>query len=127
MTNNDVDINNIIDNIRANKPILIKKFLLKYNFDKTKLIEELKNIETSTKQHYAPGVYNKDVDNFDFIKKIKSDLNIDNNLIYKNNTRYWIHPKNNFTPNHYDGDGFNVINICIKGKKNLFYHHQIQK
>lgn len=108
---------NIIESIKSNKPIFIKNFLSKYNFDKNQFITYLKKTDTADIHYYAKGVFLKKIDDFDFIKNIKNELNSNNNLIFDEKIRYWIHPKNNYTPNHYDGNGTNVINICFSGKK----------
>jgi len=118
---------NLIKSVKLNKPVFIKGFLSKYNVDINKLVSDLKDTTNADKHYYSNGVFLKNLDEYKFIGDIKKELNFDNNLIYKSKTRYWIHPKNNYTQNHYDGDGTNVINICIKGKKNLFCHHQIHK
>ncbi len=107
----------IISSIKLNKPIFLKGFLVNYNVNKDKLIEYLRDTNNSEKHYYSKGVFVKNLDEYEFVKNIKNELNTDNNLIYKDKTRYWIHPKNNYTQSHYDGDGTNVINICIKGKK----------
>ncbi len=110
-------MNEIIEGIKNNRLVFIKNLLLDYNVYKESLVKILKDTSTSSKHHYANGVYAKNLDNFDFIRRIKSELNQEYDLQYKEKTRYWIHPKGNITTPHYDGDGTNVINICIQGKK----------
>lgn len=50
----------------------------------------------------------------DFIKKLESTNK------FTDYTRYWKHNKGNITPWHYDGNGQNVINICLSGKKRFY-------
>jgi hypothetical protein len=110
-------MNEIIEGIKNNRPVFIKNFLLDYNVYKESLVKILKDTSTASKHNYTNGVYSKNLDNFNFISRIKGELNQEYDLQYKEKTRYWIHPKGNITTPHYDGDGTNVINICIQGKK----------
>lgn len=107
----------LTQHINSNKPLFIKNFLLRYDFDRENLLNELLNTNSANKHYYSNGVYDKKLDNYEFIKNIKNDINHEDNYVYTDNIRYWIHKKNNLTIYHYDGDGTNVINLCIKGKK----------
>ena len=117
MNNKDLNIKKIKDAIKDNKPIMIKNFLSDYQKNLEDIITDIYNTENADKHYYSSGVYAKNLDSHEFIRKIKSDLNDENNLTYTQKSRYWIHPKGNITTPHYDGDGTNVINICLQGKK----------
>ncbi len=117
MNNKDLNIIKLQEAIKNNKPIFIKNFLSNYQKDLSYVITDINNTENADKHYYSSGVYAKNLDSHNFIINIKSDLNNQNDLIYTPKTRYWIHPKGNITMPHYDGDGTNVINICLQGKK----------
>ncbi len=111
------NIEKINDGIKNNKPIMIKNFLRDYNVDFESIINDILDLSNADKHYYTNGVYTKNLDSHQFIVDIKNKLNKDSNLIYNPKSRYWIHPKGNYTNPHYDGDGTNVLNICLQGKK----------
>ena len=61
--------------------------------------------------------YYKVLDNYNFYKETKKELLKEKNFVCDPQSRIWKHKKNNLTKFHYDGNGINVVNICLKGSK----------
>lgn len=131
--------------INNNTPFIVKNFLNNYKNDSQ---NSIKNIPKNTQDIQISGNYKEYCSSElinDFIeetnntyscaphgcynytnKKIKCNhpliegLMVDKDLQFSDLNRFWEHSKNNFTRNHYDGNGINVINICLKGKKRFY-------
>lgn len=100
------------NHIKENRPCVIKKF-----FHNDKCLDFYKkNINRAIEYKIGNLVSNfmNELCVSDFIKKIESNFTI------TQCTRAWQHNKNNVTRWHYDGNGQNVINICLAGKKRFF-------
>jgi hypothetical protein len=125
--------------IKNNQPCLIKNFLTN-NINDNNLCNEnnvininskykkcslnsfisfIKNLKLTCVDH---GCFNNNNNNNKLCCDIKFLENLinDNNYFFKDTKRYWIHNKNNFTRNHYDGNGIEIINICLQGKKKFY-------
>jgi len=103
--------------LEKNKPIIIKNYLKKNLDEKKKIIESINNSKENN--FFLRG--SKYIDNkYKIIDNIKKKIDQDK---YKINEkiRCWNHNNGNLTINHYDGNGIDVINICIKGKKKFIF------
>ena len=112
MEKNNIEL--IIKSITENKPLFIKNFndnLLSFN-NKTKLIEQI-NFENNN----LYGMFYSNFNDESNINKFKNLLKNQENFIVNKNIRIWNHKKNNLTILHYDFGCTNVINICLKEKK----------
>ena len=125
-----IDIINIYENdnfynnyVIKNRPCIIKNFY-KTNDKCMKYYNKIKDNDSyfiKKSIGNVPAYYLSE-------KNICKNKHINN--LYKNkdiyfykNTRIWRHKKNNFTPWHYDGNGINVLNICITGSKRFYFSH----
>lgn len=107
----------IINHIENNKPIFIKNY-----FDKNENINKLTDIIKLIKSKQCSnlllkgGIVFKYSDIYIFEELIEK-INKKKNIIICDYLRSWNHNKNNVTRWHYDGDGCDVINVCLSGKK----------
>jgi hypothetical protein len=104
--------------LEENKPIIIKNYLKKNLEEKNKIIECINN--SKDKNFFLRGSKYINNDNYKIIKDIKKNINQKKYKI-DNKIRCWNHNNGNITKNHYDGNGVDVINICIKGKKKFIF------
>jgi len=109
--------NKIFENIKINKPILIKNFISKNKYKES--IEELIKLSnlSNNKNNFLQGSKYIQSKNNSLINDILKELNINKNIKIYDEYRIWNHKKNNITQWHYDGNGIDVINICLFGKK----------
>lgn len=112
-------VEEVINGINLNRPIFIKNFLNKniYGHEIKKIINILLFDNNKDDNFLIKGAYKKDLTNFNLINDIHNKLKSQNNYVLIDYLRIWKHNKNNITPYHYDGNGIDVINICIHGKK----------
>jgi hypothetical protein len=118
------NIEKIINAIKDNKPILIKNFINKntYKTEINNLLHELKNdkkiqLNPNKDNFLFKNFFYRDLKNYNFYTDINKSLSDNNFLECSTESRIWMHKKNNLTKYHYDGNGINVINICLNGKK----------
>jgi hypothetical protein len=103
--------------LEKNKPIIIKNYLKKNLDEKKKIIESI----NSSKENNFFLRGSKYIDNkYKIIDNIKKKIDQDKYKIDEK-IRCWNHNNGNLTKNHYDGNGVDVINICIKGKKKFIF------
>lgn len=134
------DINIFKNHIINNEPCLIKKIFI--NTDNNNLNcdkNHKKNINIESKYQQCDRlsllnyIKNSDLQCYEYGCKIvnnKSSICCSNSFIEKlldnqeyffnDKNRIWKHKKNNFTRNHYDGNGVEVINISLEGKKRFY-------
>jgi hypothetical protein len=108
---------NIEKAIKKNKPLLIKNFLDDiYKGEIKQLISELNKCNNLD---YNPLIksYYKCLDNYNFYKETKKELLKEKNFICNSESRIWRHKKDNLTKFHYDGNGINVVNICLHRRR----------
>lgn len=100
--------------IEENRPCVIRNFY--NNNDKCFKFYSLKqqDIKNFKIGNVTSGILNENCLN-DFIDKIKDSITFNTKL-----TRTWSHNKDNITRWHYDGNGQDVINICLQGKKRFY-------
>lgn len=138
--NKNFDINIFKNYITNNKPCLIKKFYIdtsnnnlicnkNYNkniiidskyqqCDRISLLNYIKN--SNLKCHkYGCNIENNKY-NICCSNSIIEKLLDDQEYLFNDKNRIWKHKKNNFTDNHYDGNGVEVINISLEGKKRFY-------
>ena len=111
------NIEKVIKAIKKNEPLLIKNFIDDvYKGKIKKLISEL---DKCNNLEYNPLIksYYKSIDNYTFYKETKKGLLKDKNFVCHPQSRIWRHKKDNLTKFHYDGNGINVVNICLQGSK----------
>jgi len=101
------------EHIEKNRPCVIKNF---YNENDNCYKYYSKNINKvkEYKIGYASVYSTKSVCFNDFMKEINKLTTI------VDETRMWKHNKDNLTLFHYDGNGQNVINICLSGSKRFY-------
>ena len=103
----------IKNHIDENRPCVIKNF---YDNDEKCINFYLSNIKNV--ENYKIGNVISYLLKETCLNNFMSRLN--EQITLKKNTRMWIHDKNNLTRWHYDGNGQNVINICLQGKKRFY-------
>jgi hypothetical protein len=111
------NIEKVIKAIKKNKPLLIKNFVDDiYKGEIKQLISELNKCNN---MEYNPLIksYYKCLDNYNFYKETKKELLKEKNFVCDPQSRIWRHKKDNLTKFHYDGNGINVVNICLEGSK----------
>ena len=111
------NIEKVIKAIKNNEQLLIKNFVDDvYKGEIRQLISEL---DKCNNLEYNPIIksYYKSIDNYKFYKETKKELLKDKNFVCDPQSRIWKHKKDNLTKFHYDGNGINVVNICLKGSK----------
>jgi hypothetical protein len=113
MIDNTVNNNLIIKSIYDNKPIFIKNYFCE-NIP-YKLINFIKHQNHNNLLLKGSSIFQNI--NIFFINQLVEKIKCEKNIILCNYFRSWNHSKNNVTPWHYDGDGCDVINICLSGKK----------
>jgi len=113
-TNN---VEKVIKAIKKNKPLLIKNFL--DNIYKDEIKQLIKELNNNNNIEYNPLIksFYKVLDKYNFYKNIKKGLLKEKNFVCDPQSRIWRHKKDNLTKFHYDGNGINVINICLEGSK----------
>jgi hypothetical protein len=111
------NIEKIIKAIKNNEPLLIKNFVDDIYKGEIKFL--LKKLEKNNNIAYNPLIksYYKSLDKYKFYKETKTELLKEKNFICDPQSRIWRHNKYNLTKFHYDGNGINVVNICLKGSK----------
>lgn len=134
------DINIFKKHVKNNTPCLIKNFFI--DAGNNNLIcdkNHKKNIYIDSKYQQCDR---KLISNFIKNSKIKCEvygcnfdnnnsnlccsnsflekLSIDDSYFFDDGNRLWVHKKNNFTRNHYDGNGIEVLNISLEGKKRFY-------
>jgi hypothetical protein len=138
--NEKFDINIFKRHIKDNKPCLIKNFFIN-NTKEDNLFCDKKNIrninidskyttcnikslvnhiEKSELKCFGYGCYFKKKENICCSNSLLEKLFIDQEYYFDKDNRLWNHKKKNFTRNHYDGNGVEVINISLKGKKRFY-------
>ncbi len=135
----DIDI--FKEHVKLNKPLIIRNFLKSKPYDKdTKCYNNEKYHDVNIEPNYqgcsielfldyineiklyctSYGCYNKGDQkiccSIPFIKSLMDDKD----YLFKDMNRFWSHDKDNFTRNHYDGNGIEILNISLKGQK-IFY------
>ena len=102
-----------------NKPIIIKNYLKKNNSEKEEIINDINN---SLDVNYFLSGSKYITNDYKIINKLKNKLkNKSNKFIVEEKKRCWKHNKGNITRWHYDGNGVDVLNICLKGKKKFIF------
>lgn len=100
------------DHIIPNIPCVIKNYNKKYK-QITKYLDISNNIH---KGGYI-GI------NADYHKAFPVDEFIDNikqKTLFGEAARCWLHKKGNTTPWHYDGNGVEILNMCLAGSKRFY-------
>lgn len=111
------NIDKVIKAIKKNEPILIKNFINDiYKGEIKQLYNELDKCNNIVFNPLIKSYY-KSLDNYTFYKQTKKELLKDKNFVCDPQSRIWRHKKDNLTKFHYDGNGINVVNICLKGSK----------
>lgn len=114
-------IHNIKKNLEDNKPLYIKNWLNKHKYYNSIDIINKKKENCVNNNRFLKGMINfnsKDIDLYsDIIKNIDTSK-----YIIDEELRMWIHQKNNLTRIHYDGNGIDLINICLSGKKKFILY-----
>lgn len=100
--------------VKNNDPLLIKNFLKDYD------LKQLNKIICNCNTNKFDLFDFVNLEKIDYIKKLFKIIG--NNENYKLNAnikevRTWKHNKGHITKFHYDGNGINVINLCLSGKK----------
>lgn len=113
--------------VNQNKPLVIRNFLNENDKDNTctkqyyeqyiKQMEE-RSLHTISENIGFTASYLKD--NFICKNKFISEIINSNEFIFSKENRYWKHKLGTFTNWHYDGNGANVLNISISGKKRFY-------
>ena len=125
--------------VKMNKPCLIRNFLKNDNSGNNfkcanetadvnikstysncsidSLINHITNMELNC---YEYGCFNRNDFKFCCSNPFLESLANDPDYLMTDDKRFWKHNKNNFTRNHYDGNGVEVINICLKGSKRFY-------
>jgi hypothetical protein len=113
------NIEKVIKAIKKNKPILIKNFIDTSSFYKSEIKNLLNELEKNKNIAFNPLIksYYKALDNYNFYKDTKKELLKEKNFVCDPQSRIWRHKKDNLTKFHYDGNGINVVNICLEGSK----------
>ena len=107
----------IFKSIQKNEPLYIKDFFLKNEYNNSiKEIIKLSKLSKKKNKFLKGSVYIKSDSNL-FINAILTELKKNSDIKIYDDYRVWNHKKNNITPWHYDGNGIDVINICLCGKK----------
>jgi dTDP-4-dehydrorhamnose 3,5-epimerase-like enzyme len=101
------------EHIEKNRPCVIKNFYNENDKCYKYYIENINNVK-EYKIGYAPVYSIKSRCLNNFMKEINKLTTI------IDDTRMWKHNKGNTTPFHYDGNGQNVINICLSGSKRFY-------
>jgi len=111
------NIEKVIKAIKKNEPLLIKNFV--DNIYKGEIIYLISKLNECNNLEYNPLIksYYKSLDNYKFYKQTKKELLKEKNFVCDPQSRIWKHKKDNLTKFHYDGNGINVVNICLKGSK----------
>jgi hypothetical protein len=111
------NIEKVIKAIKKNEPLLIKNFV--DNVYKGEIKQLISELNKCNNLEYNPIIksYYKSLDNYKFYKQTKKELLKDKNFVCDPQSRIWRHKKDNLTKFHYDGNGINVVNICLKGSK----------
>lgn len=109
--------NKIFENIKTNEPIVIKNFISKITYQES--IEEIIELSklSNSKNFFLQGSKYIKLKNNLLINDILNELKFDKNIKIYDEYRIWNHKKNNITQWHYDGNGIDVINICLYGRK----------
>jgi len=131
---------NIFKNhIKLNTPCLIKNFLTE-NFNENDVCDANEKSDVNVNSKYRKcginsflnyiknidakfadyGCYNKSLNKLCCNNIFLDTLVKDNNYFFSHEKRFWIHKKGNLTRNHYDGNGVEVINISLQGKKRFY-------
>ena len=104
--NNKISPTDFYENhVLTNKPCVIRKF-----YENDKCHDFYKNHDHKVKKYMIGNVEANELDVEcinDFMDEIKKKT------YFQGKKRIWLHNKNNLTQWHYDGDGANIINICI--------------
>lgn len=109
----------IFKSIKKNEPYYIKGFFKKSKFKNSiEEIIELSKLSEQKNEFLKGSRYIKSNSNL-FINDILSNLTLNPDIIIHDEYRVWNHKKNNITRWHYDGNGIDVINICLNGKKHF--------
>ena len=112
------NIEKVIKAIKKNKPLLIKNFINNTYKDEIKqLINELEKNNNIIQYNPLIKSYYKTLDNYNFYKDTKKKLLKEKDFVCDPQSRIWRHKKDNLTKFHYDGNGINVVNICLEGSK----------
>lgn len=113
------NIEKVIRAIKKNKPILIKNFIDTSSSYKSEIKNLLNELKKKNNIAYNPLIksYYKALDNYNFYKDTKKELLKEKNFVCDPQSRIWRHKKDNLTKFHYDGNGINVVNICLEGSK----------
>lgn len=140
---NTINITTFKKHIEFNTPCIIKNFLRDNDIDTNNIsCSNDDNLEININSKYSLcginsfvnyiksmdlncvgyGCYNKNKDKEKLCctNPFLEELINDPQFIFPDEKRYWTHDKDNFTRNHYDGNGIEVINISLKGKKRFY-------
>lgn len=98
--------------ILNNVPCVIKNYNKKYK-EINKYLDISKN-HSGEKYIGINASMDKAYEFDSFVKQIK------NKTKFGENARRWLHMKGNVTPWHYDGDGCDILNICLAGGKRFY-------
>ncbi len=109
--------NKIFKHIKENKPIFIKGF-----FSTSTHTESIKEIielfsKSNDKNEFLKGSRYINCEKNEFVNGVVKKLKTNSHICLDERYRVWNHEKNNITPWHYDGNGIDVINVCLRGKK----------
>ena len=113
----NTNIEKVIKAIKKNKPLLIKNFV--DDIYKGEIKQLIRELDKNNNIIYNPLIksYYKALDNYNFYKETKKELLKEKNFVCDPQSRIWRHKKDNLTKFHYDGNGINVVNICLEGSK----------
>ncbi len=113
--------------VQKNKPCVIRNFFQKDANDKKQcsirsVIQSVHNKESNKKLiEYTIGNVRAYDAEWDYCSHVFIDyLKNDKDLIVRDNMRTWKHNKGNLTQWHYDGDGADLLNICLQGSKRFY-------
>jgi hypothetical protein len=112
---NNNDENNILCNTNKKRNINIDA-----NYTSCNIKSLVNNIEKSELKCFSYGCYFNKKENLCCSNDLLNNLFTNNAYLIDEDNRLWNHKKNNFTRNHYDGNGVEVINISLKGKKRFY-------
>jgi oxalate decarboxylase/phosphoglucose isomerase-like protein (cupin superfamily) len=98
------------EHIKLQKPVIIKNY-----FDADSC-DNIVGKNAKKKCDYANCYYIDKSEN-SCTSDLLQNLESNENYVVENMIRVWNHKKGNLTKYHYDGNGVNVINICLSGKK----------
>ena len=109
----------VIAHLKTNRPCVVRNFLSTENIQ-----HYVNHINTTKIISYKIGTISSNyMKNTEIHKEKNEYLELyknDPDLIQCDRIRIWKHNKNNLTPWHYDGNGTDLLNICLQGRKRFY-------